>query len=126
MTLLVELVLNKMSSIKKPQRIFISLLLSTLIVVQGKANFRNMRRCCDSNEKRFSRWYRRDFDFILFNELIIFANLTENTPCIAAMDASFMHKSGHKTEGLGKFYHGAISPHSAASKSNENITISAC
>ena len=109
MTSLVESVLQKMSSLKKPQRVFISLLLSTLIVVQGKANFRNMSRYCDSNEKRFSRWYRRDFDFILFNELIIFDNLLENTPCIAAMDASFMHKSGHKTEGLGKFYHGAIS-----------------
>ncbi|MBM7071387.1 hypothetical protein JQC92_04945, partial [Shewanella sp. 202IG2-18] len=61
MTSLIESVLEKMSSIKKPQRVFISLLLETLAVVQGKANFRNLSRYCTSSEKRFSRWYQRIF-----------------------------------------------------------------
>lgn len=108
MTDLVKSVLDKMSSINKPQKDFIALLLSTLAVVQGKANFRNMARYCIANEKRFSRWFRRSFNFTRFNELLIFQQLPKNTECIAAMDASFLSKSGNKTDGLGNFFHGAI------------------
>lgn len=108
MTDLVNSVLDKMSSLKKTQKAFIAMLFSTLIIVQGKANFRNMSRYSDSSEKRFSRWYRKSFDFLAFNETLIFQQIPKHTKCIAAMDASFMTKSGKKTEGLAKFFHGAI------------------
>ena len=108
MIALVNSVLSQMSSLKKPQKSFIALLLSMLIIVQGKANFRNMSRYCNSSEKRFSRWYHKAFDFLSFNEILIFQQLPKQSRCIAAMDASFMRKSGKHTEGLGKFFHGAI------------------
>ena len=102
----VKTVLDSMSMLNQPQKTFMALLFSTLIVVQGKANFRNMSRYCEMSEKRFSRWYRRTFDFQQFNERLVFGELAASNECIAAIDASFMRKSGKATEGLGMFYHG--------------------
>jgi len=104
----VEAVLNSMSSVKKPQRLFIMGLFSVLVVFQGKATFRNLSRYCHLHEKRFSRWYRRHFDFTLFNTDLIKRELPEGAERIAAIDASFMRKSGQHTEGLGWFYHGQL------------------
>lgn len=95
-----------MSILNKPQKTFIASLFFTLVVVQGKANFRNMSRYCDMSEKRFSRWYHRTFDFQQFNERLVFGELPADSECIAAIDASFMRKSGNSTDGLGMFYHG--------------------
>ncbi len=102
----VKNVLDSMAMLDQPQKTFMALLFSTLIVVQGKANFRNMSRYCEMSEKRFSRWYCRTFDFQQFNERLVFAELPAGSECIAAIDASFMRKSGKATEGLGMFYHG--------------------
>lgn len=101
----VDKILASMSTVKKPQRIFIVLLLSALVVVQGKANFRNMSRYSSMSEKRFSRWYRRGFDFAQFNTRLMFDQLSPESQKIAAMDASFASKSGKNTDGLGMFYH---------------------
>jgi len=104
----VKAVLNSMSSVKKPQRLFIAGLFSVLVVFQGKATFRNLSRYCHMHEKRFSRWYRKQFDFTLFNSRLIKHELPEEGERIAAIDASFMKKSGQHTEGLGWFYHGQL------------------
>ena len=105
----VKTVLDSMSTLNKPQKTFMALLLSTLVVVQGKANFRNMSRYCEMSEKRFSRWYRRTFEFLQFNVQLIFGELPTGSEYIAAIDASFMSKSGKTTDGLGMFYHGGTS-----------------
>ncbi|MCX4025824.1 hypothetical protein [Spartinivicinus marinus] len=99
---IVETVLRSMSNVNKPQRIFIVALLTTLVVFQGKATFRNMSRYSQMNEKRFSRWYKRQFDFTQFNRGALTLTLPDNER-IAAIDASFISKSGKKTEGLGYF-----------------------
>jgi len=99
--------LDMMSSVKKPQRTFIMALLSTLALFQGKATFRNLSRYSDSSEKRFSRWYRRAFDFVTLNWLTLEESLrSSKEEWIAALDASFIRKSGQKTDGLGMFYNG--------------------
>ena len=98
--------LDAMSTVKKPQKSFIALLLSALVVVQGKANFRNMSRYSSMSEKRFSRWYRRSFDFFNLNCLMFSDVFSKGSELIAALDASFMTKSGKKTDGLGKFWRG--------------------
>lgn len=105
----VKTALDSMSTVKKPQKIFIALLLTALVVVQGKANFRNMSRYSCMSEKRFSRWYRRLFDFVMFNCLLLRDVLTPSRELIAALDASFMTKSGKMTEGLGMFWRGCTS-----------------
>ena len=109
MDTLVKTALDSMSNVKKPQKTFISLLLSTLIVVQGKANFRNMSRYSSMSEKRFSRWYRRFFDFFSLNCLMLSGVISTTREMIVALDASFMAKSGKKTEGLGMFWRGCNS-----------------
>ncbi len=109
MDTIVKTALDAMSTVKKPQKIFISLLLSVLIVVQGKANFRNMSRYSSISEKRFSRWYRRSFDFFNLNTLMLSDVISKARELIAALDASFMTKSGKRTAGLGMFWRGCNS-----------------
>jgi hypothetical protein len=115
---IVNSILSNMSSIKKPQRIFIASLLSVFMVFQGKATFRNMSRYSEMHEKRFSRWYRRPFCFSDFNHQLLSSELLESSEKIAAIDASFMQKSGQCTEGLGWFYNGK------ASKAEKGLEIS--
>ena len=106
MDTIVKTALDAMSSVKKPQKTFIALLLSALIVVQGKANFRNMSRYSLMSEKRFRRWYPRSFDFFELNSLMLKGISSKATTLIAALDASFMSKSGKLTDGLGMFWRG--------------------
>lgn len=101
----VKSVLRSMSSVKQPQAKFMVSLFSVLMVFQGKANFRNLSRYCAMHEKRFSRWYRKAFDFVAFNRALLGHELPSGGERIAAIDASFMRKSGKKTEGLNWFYH---------------------
>ena len=51
----IDKILKSMSKIKKHQRIFIAILLCTIMFFRGKATFKNMSRYCGINEKRFSR-----------------------------------------------------------------------
>ncbi len=104
---IVETVLQSMSNIKKPQRVFMASLFTVLMVFQGKATFRNMSRYSEMSERRFSRWYRKDFDFSQFNTNLQLHSLPKKKDRIAAIDASFMSKSGKKTDGLGWFYNGS-------------------
>ena len=103
---IVNRILAAMSTVKKPQRVFIAGLFSVLMIFHGRATFRNMSRYCDMGERRFSRWYRRDFDFATFNHLLLTEMLPEENEYIAAIDANFIEKSGKKTAGIGKFYNG--------------------
>lgn len=114
----VKTVLRSMSSVKRPQMLFMMTLFSVLMVFQGKATFRNLSRYCGMHEKRFSRWYRRPFDFLEFNCHLISHELPKQTNCIAVVDASFMQKSGKHTEGLGWFYH------SQSNKAEKGLEIS--
>jgi hypothetical protein len=60
-------ILDGMSTIHKPQKKFMQLLLTTLMMFIGKATYRNLSRYSELNEKRMSRWSRRSFDFLTFN-----------------------------------------------------------
>jgi hypothetical protein len=53
---IVNSVLASMSSVKKPQRLFLMGLFSLLGLFQGKETFRNLSRYSEMHEKRFSRW----------------------------------------------------------------------
>jgi Fe-S cluster biosynthesis and repair protein YggX len=101
---LFKTVCAKMSSIKQPQVKFMWILLSTLMIFQGKSTYRNLSRYSKISEKTYSRWYRREFDFMSINAGLINMHPTENREWIAAIDASFLEKSGKCTQGLGWFY----------------------
>ena len=101
---IVKTVLQQMSNVAKPQRKFMLVLLPLLMCLRGRANFRNLSRYSDYHEKTFSRWFRRDFDFVEFNRISLQPLREAETTLIAAMDCSFLLKSGKHTEELGKFY----------------------
>lgn len=101
---LLESILRSMSSVNKAQKQFIIILLNTLMSFRGKATFRNLSRYCSMHEKTFSRWFREYFNFQRFNFELLHQALPESSPKIAAIDASFMKKSGKKTDGIGDFY----------------------
>jgi hypothetical protein len=103
---LIEPILNQMSSVAKPQRKFMFILLTALTYLPGRVNFRNLGRYSHLNEKTFSRWFRRSFDFVMFNLLCLNAVLS-NGEWVLAIDASFARKSGRTSYGLGWFWNGS-------------------
>ena len=103
----IETILSQMSSVAKPQRKFLLTLLNALMYLPSRVNFRNLGRYTDCNEKTFSRWFSRPFDFLAFNLLILKDVLHGNGERIAAIDASFVPKSGRKSHGLDWFWNGS-------------------
>lgn len=117
---LVETILQQMSSVLKPQRTFLIILLTTLMYLPGKANFRNLSRYSDLHEKTYSRWFRREFDCVEFNRLSLAAVVASGHTCVVAIDCSFTPKSGEHTYGVDYFYH---SSHGRAEKGLEISTL---
>ena len=103
---LIDTVLQQMSTVLKPQRTFLIVVLTTLMYLPGKANFRNLSRYSELHEKTDSRGFRRSFDFIEFNRLSLADVVTGGSPFAVAIDASFIPKSGQCTYGLDYFYNG--------------------
>ena len=103
----VHSILQRMSRVNRPQIKFLLILLSTLCVLHGKATFRNLSRYSILCEKTYSRWFRRSFDFAMLNSELLCQEIPAESEKIAAIDASFMTKSGKRTEGLGWFYRGS-------------------
>jgi hypothetical protein len=58
-------------------------------------------------EKTYSRWCTRYFNYTAFNKKLITHEFPKGDEFIAVIDASFLRKSGKKTEGLGMFYCGS-------------------
>ena len=103
---LIDPILNQMSGVAKPQRKFMSILLTALTYLPGRVNFRNLDRYTSLNEKTFSRWFRRSFDFVTFN-LLSLKDLPNSGEWVAAIDASFSPKSGRTSYGLDWFWNGS-------------------
>lgn len=90
----------------------------TLFVVCGKANFTNLSRYGEYSERTYRRQYQKSFDFVPFHAQTIAAAIEPNREQIAAMDCSFISKSGKQTWGVDNFYNGSIS------KSQKGLEIS--
>jgi hypothetical protein len=87
-------------------------------VVYGKANFTNLSRYGDYSERTYRRQYQKSFDFIPFHAQTIAAGIEPSREQIAAIDCSFISKSGKQTWGVDNFYNGSIS------KSQKGLEIS--
>jgi hypothetical protein len=113
---IVTTVLDQMPDISRPHSKFMAELLRLFLYFRGKANFRNFSRYSIYCEKTFSRWFRKDFDFIGFNILLLKNILKKDFELVAAIDCSFVSKSGKASFGIGHFYNGS---HSKAEKGLE-------
>ena len=102
-----EKTLEKMPGISKPFFRFVTVLLTTVLCLRGRMNFRNMSRYSDLSEKTFSRNFRKDFDFLLFNRTVIEEVVITPATRVAAMDCTFVPKSGDRTYGVDWFRNGS-------------------
>ena len=94
---------EKMSDIFKPQRRFIPVLLTAIMLMRGRVDFRNLSRYSSLSEKTFSRQYRNPSDFAGFNMIWTETSVSPDTVMIAAPDCSFIAESGSRTYGPGSF-----------------------
>ncbi|MCP4371276.1 MAG: transposase [Deltaproteobacteria bacterium] len=97
-------ILEKQAGVAQPQKKFLVTLFLTILLMRGKVNFRNLSRYSELDEKTYSRQFRKSFDFVTFNELLIADMIPSDHEQIGVMDASFVDKSGKETYGLGFFY----------------------
>ena len=105
--MLIETIIQKMSSISTPQRKFLVTLLSTIQLLRGKMTFRNLSRYSDLHEKTYARQFQKPVDFADCNYLALTTCLPSKTTKMAAIDCTFGAKSGTHTYGLDMFYHGS-------------------
>lgn len=100
---LLETILEKMSSLTKPQKNFADFI-DGLMCLRGRATYSNLSRYSELSEKTYQRWFGKKLDFMEFNRLGINEIIPASHEKIAVLDCSFMEKSGENTYGLGKFY----------------------
>jgi hypothetical protein len=80
--------------------------LGGIVSLRGKVNYTNLSRYSDLDEKTYRRQFAKKLNFIEFNRLGNKMAIPETAVKIAALDCSFVAKSGKKTYGLGKFWDG--------------------
>jgi hypothetical protein len=90
----------------KPQRKFLLTLLSTIFVVCGKVNYTNLSRYSELSEKTYRRHYQQGYGFEGINQVLISQVSPPEQGQIAAVDCTFVAKSGRCTYGLDWFYNG--------------------
>jgi hypothetical protein len=84
-------------------------LFTTIFVVCGNVNFTNLSRYSDLSEKTYRRHFKDTMGFEAVNQCVIEqVRNPKPGPRIAAVDCTFVRKSGRHTEGLDSFYNGSI------------------
>jgi len=105
--IIIEQALAGMPEVGRWQRVFIGILFSTILLIQGRINFTTLASHSELHRKTFRRGFERDFDFETFN-----MNCISQRPIrgdmAAIIDTSFIRKSGKQTPGLGQFYNSCI------------------
>jgi len=105
---IIEQTLTEMPDVGKWQSKFLKELFDTILLIQGKVNFSSLARHSNLHEKTYQRRYRDNFDFESFNVECIKQRPVKGD-LVAALDATYISKSGKKTKGLGYFYNGCVS-----------------
>lgn len=113
---LIETITQTMSTLSTPQRKFLVTLLTTIQVLRGKMTFRNLSRYSDLHEKTYARHFQTSVDFTECNIQALTTFLPQTSTKIAAIDCTFIAKSGTKTYGRDAFYN---SSHDRAEKGLE-------
>jgi hypothetical protein len=90
----IESILQQMPGISQPQKKFLVILFSTILLVYGKVNFTNLSRYSCLSEKNYRRHFIKNFDFPQFNQYFLKKALNPEQKIIAVIDCSFLRKSG--------------------------------
>lgn len=110
----------RLSGANPAQHRFLGHLLALLLLIPGRATFRNLSRYSPYHEKTFSRWFRREFDWVTVNHEAIQQTVPPDHEQVLAFDPSFVPKSGKRTYGLDRFWN---STHSRVEKGLEINTL---
>lgn len=97
-------ILSEMPTLAKPQIKFLISLLTAFGVFAGRANMTNLHRYGAPSPSAQYRWHKRSFDWHNFNRRMLDDQQITTGPVAAAIDASFLPKSGKTTYGLAKFW----------------------
>ena len=94
----------------KPLLDFFTELVELKFSIHGRHNFANYARYSKHDESTFRRRFGQYFDWLKFNyATMVMGNVVENNePVIAAIDCSFISKSGKKTYGIDNFWSGCF------------------
>ena len=103
---LIESVVSKAVPANRWRRRFIAMMLELMLMVPGKANFRNLSRYSAYHEKTFSRGFSRAYDWTALNHAALVEVIPADHEQALVMDASFIGKSGRATYGLDQFWNG--------------------
>jgi hypothetical protein len=109
METIVQTILAKLGKVRKPELTALTTLLTAILTVCGKVNFTNLSRYSARNEKTFRRQFKQGIPAGQFNGAFLEIEIPESHEVIAVQDTSFCPKSGKKTYGLDRFYHGSHS-----------------
>jgi hypothetical protein len=101
--------LNQLLAIAKPQRNFVAALLTTMLALRGRVNYRNLARYGQYCERTYARQFQQPFPWLDYHAKLIQSAVPSTHELIAAQDASFIPKSGKQTYGLDQFYNGGAS-----------------
>lgn len=99
-------ILEKMLDVSKPQKKFMAMLLETILSMFGRVNFANMARHSLWSARTFARNFDKDFDYLLFNMLLIEKIYSIESLFAIGFDQTFIEKSGKKTYGRERFWNG--------------------
>jgi hypothetical protein len=99
-------ILEKMSRVRKPQKKFLMVLFTTILLIKGKVNYLNLGRYSKLSERTYRRQFQKEFHFVEFNKQAIEKVIPVTATQIFAQDASFLKKSGKKTLGIDWFFDG--------------------
>ena len=83
--------------------------MTTIHLMVGKVNFTNLSRYSGLTERTYRRQYENSFEFMSINRRLIETAIAAERFQVAAIDASFIPKSGKHTPGLDWFYNGKAS-----------------
>jgi hypothetical protein len=104
-----EQIFSKLAGTTKWQIDFFREIFNLIYSIQGRFNFQNLCRYSELNESTFRRNFQKFFDWLDFNlQIIKMAGVNLEDEVIAAMDCSFVTKSGKKTFGLDRFWSGCM------------------
>jgi DDE superfamily endonuclease len=92
--------------VSRPTQKFVQEVLATWLAVRGRFNFANLSRYSAWHERTFRRGFARGFSWGEFNQRLLTITILVQHELIAALDASFVKKSGKHTTGLGMFFNG--------------------
>src|SRR6185503_18881527 len=85
---IVNQILKQMPGLAKPQAKYIETLISTILALRGRVNYRNLSRYCQYSERTLARQFQRQFDWPQFNHLAMRNVLNPGSNLIAAQDTT--------------------------------------